>query len=99
MDKPKGSMHCRKTKPPGCGGFFIGMALFLSVVVDVIRADGDGPETFQIALERMQPKARQVHVLNRSGGIQARKNITQLHRLFGVYAALVVLFVQAFQTL
>jgi hypothetical protein len=55
--------------------------------------------TFQIALERMQPKARQVHVLNRSGGIQARKNIAQLHRVFGVYAALVVLFVQAFQTL
>jgi hypothetical protein len=88
MDKPKGSMHCRKTKPPGCGGDD-----------PPIRADGDGPMTFQIALERMQPKARQVHVLNRSGGIQARKNIAQLHRVFGVYAALVVLFVQAFQTL
>ena len=25
MVKPKGSMHWRSTKPPGCGGFFIGM--------------------------------------------------------------------------
>jgi hypothetical protein len=23
--KPNGSMHWRSTKPPGCGGFFIGM--------------------------------------------------------------------------
>jgi hypothetical protein len=22
---PKGSVHWRNTKPPGCGGFFIGM--------------------------------------------------------------------------
>jgi hypothetical protein len=26
MVKPKGSMHSRSTTPPGCGGFFIGMA-------------------------------------------------------------------------
>src|SRR6266566_3856258 len=25
MVRPKGSMHWRSTKPPGCGGFFIGM--------------------------------------------------------------------------
>src|SRR5437868_2610492 len=25
MLSPKGSMHWRNTKPPGCGGFFIGM--------------------------------------------------------------------------
>jgi hypothetical protein len=25
MVSPKGSMHWRSTKPPGCGGFFIGM--------------------------------------------------------------------------
>jgi hypothetical protein len=23
--KPKGSMHCRRTTPPGCGGFFMVM--------------------------------------------------------------------------
>jgi hypothetical protein len=25
MVKPRGSMHWRSTKPPGCGGFFMGM--------------------------------------------------------------------------
>src|SRR5580704_3716333 len=28
MVKPKGSIHWRSTKPPGCGGFFILMVFF-----------------------------------------------------------------------
>ncbi len=41
MVKPKGSMHWRNTKPPECGGFFIGMGLrfplrFLFIVVEFV---------------------------------------------------------------
>jgi len=34
--KPKGSMHCRRTKPPGCGGFFIVVGRPPSLVVIAI---------------------------------------------------------------
>src|SRR5260370_40952370 len=37
---PRGSMHWRSTRPPGCGGFFIGMVQSLSVVIDIINGDG-----------------------------------------------------------
>ena len=37
MVKPKGSMHWRNTMPPGCGGFFMVMDWFLSVVIDIIN--------------------------------------------------------------
>jgi hypothetical protein len=30
----------------------------------------------------MKPKAWQIHVRNRAGGIQARKNVTQFVRVF-----------------
>jgi hypothetical protein len=38
MVKPKGSMHWRNTKPPGWGGFFIGMApcSFLRFLVVIV---------------------------------------------------------------
>jgi hypothetical protein len=35
MVKPNGSMHWRSTKPPGSGGFFMGMVA-PSVVVHVV---------------------------------------------------------------
>src|SRR5467141_1823454 len=37
MVKPKGSMHWRNTKPPGCGGFFIGILHPPSMVIDTIN--------------------------------------------------------------
>jgi hypothetical protein len=37
MVKPSGSMHWRNTKPPGCGGFFIGIVKTPSVIIDVIE--------------------------------------------------------------
>jgi hypothetical protein len=96
MDKPKGSMHCLKIKPPGCGGFFIGMALFLSVVVDVVNI-----LSLSFLKTKDDPPIRaDEHALKGDlKGHCAVTNITQLHRVFGVYAALVVLFAQAFQTL
>src|ERR1051326_7527515 len=42
MLRPKGSIHWRNTKPPGCGGFFIGMVRFLSVGVHIINVEGVG---------------------------------------------------------
>src|SRR6266851_8393915 len=78
MVRPRGSMHWRSTRPPGCGGFFIGMVQSLSVVIDVINGDGitvckpedhppvrpnrNRPKAFQLSLERMQPEPRQVHI-------------------------------------
>src|SRR5450755_209647 len=39
--KPKGSMHWRKTTPPGCGGFFMVMARSpCLVVIDIINVLG-----------------------------------------------------------
>src|ERR1039458_130366 len=36
MVKPEGSMHSCNTTRPGCGGFFMVMGWFLSVVIDII---------------------------------------------------------------
>jgi hypothetical protein len=47
----------------------------------------------------MKPKPRHVHIGNRSGGIEPRQNVTQLHRVFGNHAARVVFLVEAFQPL
>src|SRR5260370_22000430 len=40
MVSPRGSMPWRSTRPPGCGGFFIGRGHALSVVIDIINGDG-----------------------------------------------------------
>ncbi|HEX4808629.1 MAG TPA: hypothetical protein VH325_06860, partial [Bryobacteraceae bacterium] len=71
---PDGSMHWRKTTPPGCGGFFIVMVRSLClVVIDIINIlrvtvktknyspvgpNGYGPKAFPVAFERMQPESR-----------------------------------------
>ena len=40
-DKPRGSRHCRRTMPPGCGGLCIDMVgTPSSVVIHVIDIDG-----------------------------------------------------------
>src|ERR1035441_3153870 len=91
MVKPKGSIHWRSTKPPGCGGFFIGMVQAPSVVIDIINlqrvalhqaenhppvgAHRHRPKAFELALERMQPAARPVHVRDRIGSIQTGENV------------------------
>src|SRR6266403_3827675 len=113
--KPKGSIHCRSTKPPGCGGFFIAMVQSPSVVIHVInvqsipddkaknhspvRANRDSPEAFQLALERMQPQPGQVHVRSRGGSIETRKNVSQLLRVLAHHAPRVILLVEPFQPL
>src|SRR5271154_2807577 len=81
--KPEGSMHWRKTTPPGCGGFFMVMALSPLVVIDIINVlraaveaenhppvgpNSHGPKSFSLTLERVQPKPRQVHMGNTGGG-------------------------------
>lgn len=69
MLNPIGSMHWRSTKPPGCGGFFIGISKTPSVIVDIINVGrvGSGkaknhapvrthchcPKAFEVSLERM----------------------------------------------
>ena|SRR4051812_6579033 len=53
--KPKGSMHWRSTKPPGCGGFFIGMFSLL-----VLAAK----QRFQVAPAMDDAKNRHVLVFD-----------------------------------
>src|SRR6266851_78966 len=38
--RPSASMHCRSTKPPRCGGFFIAMVHSSSTVIDIINLQG-----------------------------------------------------------
>jgi len=86
--KPKGSMHCRNTTPPGCGGFFMVMGWFLfSVVIDIINilsafvetekhppvgAYSNRPKAFHLAFKRMQPQPRLVQVGKGRGGTAPR---------------------------
>jgi hypothetical protein len=115
MVKLKGSMHWRSTKPPGWGGFFIGMVQFLSVVIEIINiqritvskakdyspvcANRRGPKSSELAFERMQPETGQVHIGDTAGSIEPRENVTQPFLAFAHYAAWVIVFMKAFQTL
>src|SRR5271165_6786530 len=83
MVNPKGSMHSCNTTKPGCGGFFMVMDRFLSVVIDIIdifrvllKAENHTPisayrngPALEFASERVQPEPRQIHVGNASGGV------------------------------
>ena len=88
------------------------MGCFLSVVIDIINilravvkaknhapvgAYCNSPEAFHLALERMQPEPRQIHVGNGAGGVKRRQNIPQLANMFRVYAARMALFKEPFQ--
>jgi hypothetical protein len=44
------------------------------------------PKAFQLALERMQPEARQVHISDRTCSIKARENVPQLFGVFPYHA-------------
>ena len=105
-----GSMHSSNTTTPGCGGVFIVIGLFRSVVIDIINvlrsvvktkyhspvgAYCNGPKAFHLTLEGMRPKSRQVHMGNAGGGVKRRQNVPQFANVFRVYAARVVLFEQA----
>src|ERR1035438_1015606 len=114
MVRPEGSMHSCRTTTPGCGGFFMVMGWFLSVVIDIIdlvRAaieaedhppvgpDSHGPKAFPLAFERMQPESRHVHMSNGGSGMKRCQNIPQLGNMFGADAARVFLLKEPFQSL
>ena len=48
-----------------------------------VGANRHGPKTFLPAIERMQSKPRHVHIRNRTGGIEAHQDVTQLFCVFG----------------
>jgi hypothetical protein len=106
-------MHSCNTTRPGCGGFFIVMGWFLLVVIDIINIlrpavkakyhapvcpDSYGPEAFHLASERMQAKPRQIHLSDGWGSVKRRQNVSQLTRVFRVYAAGLILFEKALQS-
>jgi hypothetical protein len=93
----------------------MGMVQSPSVVVHVINiqhvalceAENDSPicanpyrpEASEVALERMQPETGQVHIRNRSGGVEPDENVPKLDCVFRYHAARVVVLIKAFQTL
>ena len=64
MVKPRGSMHWPSTKPPGCGGFFIGIVKTPSVIIDVIEiqrmAFGEAENHAPVGTNGYGPKASEV---------------------------------------
>jgi hypothetical protein len=52
-----------------------------------IGPNGYSPEAFHLALERVQPKPRQVYMSNIGRDVKRRQNIPQLFDVFGIYAA------------
>jgi hypothetical protein len=115
MVNPKGSMHSRKTKPPGWGDFHRHWFKLLLVVIDVIHIerrvinetkndapvgpDGDSPKAFQAALGRMQSENRYIHFAEGVGRVEAGQNIAQLRSVFRSHASGVVVLVKALQPL
>ena len=61
MLNPNGSMHCRRTTPPGWGGFFIGMCGLLSVIVNVVHvqrlAFGEAKDNPPVGANGYRPEA------------------------------------------
>jgi hypothetical protein len=62
-----------------------------------ISAHGDRPEASQVASERVQPVAGQIHRLRGLGRIKAGQNILNPGQQIRPYLARVAAFIQAFQ--
>ncbi len=71
----------------------------ISLIHPPICPNGYGPKAFDLAFQRMQPKARQIHISNCRGGVKRRQNIPRLTGMLSVYAAGVVVFKNPFQPL
>src|SRR6185312_13799618 len=115
MVSPSGSIQSCSTVPPGCGGFFIGIASLPSMVVGIIdikhlplfqakddapvRLNRHSPKALEVTLERMRPVSRQVEVLRHPRNIESRQNAAQLFDMPGIQASRVVVLMQALQAL
>jgi hypothetical protein len=64
-----------------------------------IRADSHGPVPLQLTFERMQFESRQVHVRDRAGRIKSNQDVSELHAVFGQYAARVIVIKKAIEPL
>src|SRR6185437_3907318 len=52
-----------------------GIAIFKAKRYPPIRGNPDRPMAFALSFERMQPKARKIHVARSNGMIQCRQNV------------------------
>jgi hypothetical protein len=62
-----------------------------------VSADSDAPKPDEVALQRVQPEARKVHILGPRRTVQKRKHAGDFIDVLGVQAAAVVVCVKAFQ--
>ncbi len=64
-----------------------------------IGSNRDCPEAIKFTLQRVRFESWKIHILNRTGSIQACEDITQLGQMFRHYASRVIVFIEAFQPL
>jgi len=64
-----------------------------------VCADRHGPNPLHLALQGMQPEAGDVEIGGSPSSIQSSENVAQLVGVFRNHAALIVVFVEAFQPL
>jgi hypothetical protein len=64
-----------------------------------IRPHGYGPVALQIALERMQPECRLIHVFDDGRHIESRKDQPNTVHMLGVELARIVFLKQQFESL
>src|SRR3990172_196642 len=64
-----------------------------------VGADCYAPETPPVALERVQPEPRQVHVLRRAGPVQNGKNVPHLLHLIGADSLVLIALEQPLKPL
>jgi len=63
-----------------------------------IGPDAHGPESFQVAFQRVQAIARQIESLRRGSRIENRKDSFHSVQQVGAYPASVAPFIEAFQS-
>src|SRR6266513_88193 len=86
MVKPSGSIHWRRTKPPGWGGFFIGMVGSPSVAILPRQSfRGNASMIFEIIY------------VERIAVSETNENIAEPVGVLAHHAAMVVVFVKAFE--
>ena len=64
-----------------------------------IRTDSNRPKTLEVTFERVQAKAWDVHIRDRSRSIKTRENVPQPIRMLANQTAGIAVLVKAFQSL
>ncbi len=64
-----------------------------------VRSNSDCAETAQFPFQRVKIEAREIHILNRTGGIKARQDIAQLGQMLPRDGTGIIVLIEALQSL